>query len=181
MNCKAWVCLIFKVYMLSFHKQMVWGTKNHSMSSELQEVTMSLQRNDGFISVHNLCFHWQFSIICPLSRLSLNITLSSKLLSWHVVPDSNGNDEKTKEWLSCPHLTCIIVSSRAFKFDIEQAGSPPTILKWLLLLRMPNGSVEFCPEFFPSKWIKWILEALIKIHGSILLPSFADIVYNICC
>ena len=141
--------------MLSFHKQMVWGIKIHSMSSELQKVTMSLQRNDGFISVHSLCFHWQFSIICALSRLSLNITLSSKLLSWHVVPDSNGNDEKTKEWLSCPHPTCIIISSRVFKFDIEQAVSSPAISKWLLLLSMPNGSVEFCPELFLSKWGMW--------------------------
>lgn len=77
--------------------------------------------------------------------------------------DSNGiAEKKTKKGLSCPHQqlsypTCTIISSKAFKFDIEQAVSPDTTLKQLPLLSMPNGLVEFSLELFLSNWGVWRL------------------------
>lgn len=75
------------------------------------------------------------------------------------VSDSNGTDEKkTEKRLSCPHQQLChpagtIISSKAFKFDIEQEVSLDTSPKQLLLLSKPNTLVEFYSEkkiFFPT-------------------------------
>lgn len=109
------------------------------------------------------------------------------------VSDSNGNDEKkTEKRLSWPHQQLChsagtIISSKAFKFDIEQKVSLDTSLKQLLLLSKPNA-LEFSSgkkNIFQlgSLEIKWILETFVEIHELLFLflflASFVDTVLRV--